>query len=238
MAKRFNVSIPDALAERMEPFKNDLSLSALMQDAIERELTRLTMSDADKELKEGLKAAAISAWIERLPPGLGAALATFADHLFELAAKDGQTEFFKHYRAFFFLTQEEEVIADVARKKYPKLDLEESLVYFSEAISHAKEKLEGFIYEEWIPDFAYFVRKKAEEGTQLLDDGLLVNASTGDGRVFITTSSELDQLFENNANVQSLIFKSLDSRIRQNMAEVDIYKYVLDIDEEMIMAGF
>jgi len=24
MAKRFNVSIPDALVERMEPFKNDL----------------------------------------------------------------------------------------------------------------------------------------------------------------------------------------------------------------------
>lgn len=237
MAKRFNVSIPDALAERMEPFKNDLSLSALMQDAIERELTRLTMSDADKELREGLKAAAISAWIERLP-GLGAALATYADHLFELAAKDGQTKFFKYYRAFFFLTQEENLLTDIARHQYPNMEPEESVDYAKGVFSIAKDNLTDFVYEEWIPDFAYFVKKKAEEGTKLLDDNLLEIDSTGDGRESITISTGLDQLLQDNANVQDLIFKSLDSRIRQNMAEADIYKYVLDIDEGMMRAGF
>lgn len=226
MAKRFNVSIPDALAERLEPFKNDLSLSALMQDAIERELTRLTMSDADKELREGLRAAAISAWIERFP-GLGAALAAYADHLFELAAKDGQTKFFKYYRAFFFLTREDKVLTDIARYHYPNLETEQGVGRVAWALNEVdKEKLEEFICEEWIPDFNRFIGKKEEEGTKLLDDYLLVMASSEQG------------LFESNANVQELIFKSLDSRIRQHMAEGDIYKYVLDIDEIMIGEDF
>ena len=238
MAKRFNVSIPDALAERLEPFKNDLSLSALMQDAIERELTRLTMSDADKELRQGLKAAAISAWIERLP-GLGAALATYADHLFELAAKDGQTKFFTYYRAFFFLTQDEKVLTDIARYKYPNLKAEEGIEYVTCALNAAEEKkLEEFIHDEWIPDFIRFIGKKAEEGTQLLDDGLLSMASTGKGEKYISISPALGELFEYNANAQELIFKSLDSRIRQHMSEDDIYKYVLDIDEHMIREGY
>lgn len=226
MAKRFNISIPDALAERLEPFKNDLSLSALMQDAIERELTRLTMSDADKELREGLRAAAISAWIERLP-GLGAALAAYADHLFELAAKDGQTKLFKYYRAFFFLTQEENVLTDIARHHYPHAEAQDSVAYVRSAIYEVDdEKLMEIIWKEWIPDFNRFIDKRAEEGAKLLDDDVLAIASSDEG------------LFESNANVQELIFKSLDSRIRQHMAERDIYKYVLDIDEDLIGVGF
>jgi post-segregation antitoxin (ccd killing protein) len=67
MAKRFNVSIPDALAERLEPHKNRISLSAVMQAALERELAQLNLSDEDKQRRASLRAVAAEAWLRRNP---------------------------------------------------------------------------------------------------------------------------------------------------------------------------
>lgn len=97
MAKRFNVSIPDALAERMEPFKNKLSLSALMQASIERELARLTLTDDQMQRRSNFRAAAMNAWIKRYP-SLTNALNSFIDNLIDQAENDGSEKIFDYYR--------------------------------------------------------------------------------------------------------------------------------------------
>lgn len=114
MAKRFNVSIPDALAERMEPFKSSLSLSSLMQNAIEQELIRLTMTDEKRDLKAQFKRAAVGAWFSRLP-GLGEALQDFTQSLVDKAAKDGDEKVFELYRSLFFAVKGKEVLAAMER---------------------------------------------------------------------------------------------------------------------------
>jgi len=97
MAKRFNVSIPDALAERLEPHKDRISLSAVMQAALERELAQLNLSDEDKQRRASLKAVATEAWLKR-NPYIGKALASFIDALLDSAINDGRTELFIYYR--------------------------------------------------------------------------------------------------------------------------------------------
>lgn len=229
MAKRFNVSIPDALAERMEPFKNDLSLSALMQDAIERELTRLTMSDADKELRDQFKAAAINAWIERFP-GLGAALAAYADHLFDLAAKDGQSDIFRFYRALFFSAKGEEAIKEVFRQRYPS---------YPEAIQEVDS--EGFIdhmnaiyRDHFIVDFQDFACDKARHNMKLLDDSLVDQVMLSDGSKAYSFTNDFWEFLEDNLNIRELAFNALDARVRKAMSEGDVYQYVLDVDIELV----
>jgi hypothetical protein len=206
MAKRFNVSIPDALAERMEPFKNDLSLSALMQDAIERELTRLTMSDGDKELRDQFKAAAISAWIERFP-GMGEAMTAYADHLFELAAKDGQTEIFSLYRLLFFSVKREEGIKEALQHAYPHAP--DNLMDEFKKAKYFLEDVDDYIYSQFLIDIESFVESRLK---------------------FDADSFNLHDFLAYNEQVRSLLFNALDARVRGAMTESDLYQYVLDLD--------
>lgn len=205
MAKRFNVSIPDALAERMEPFKNDLSLSALMQDAIERELTRLTMSDKDKDLRDQFKAAAISAWIERFP-GMGEAMTAYADHLFELAAKDGQTDIFSLYRLLFFSVKKEEGINEALQHAYPNAA---NPVDNFKAKHSFLDEVDDRIYNCYLDNIMSFVESRLK---------------------FDTDSFDLHDFLAYNEQVRSLLFRALDTRVRGAMAESDLYQYVLDLD--------
>ena len=48
MAKRFTISLPDDLARRIEPFKDQLSLSAIMQKSLEAELAELLRPEEKK----------------------------------------------------------------------------------------------------------------------------------------------------------------------------------------------
>jgi hypothetical protein len=210
MAKRFNVSIPDALAERMEPFKDNLSLSALMQEAIERELARLTMSDEDKELRQQFKTAAISAWLERFP-GMGEAMTAYAERLFHLAGKDGQTEIFRLYRALFFLVKMEDGVKEVFRHTHPKATniielLEKGNASF---LKNFLDSFSEFFYDECVDDIIDFIDSYVE---------------------FDISDTKYLYFLANNDNVHSLLFNALDERIRGIMTESDLYKYVLDID--------
>jgi len=210
MAKRFNVSIPDALAERMEPFKDNLSLSALMQEAIERELARLTMSDDDKELRQQFKTAAISAWLERFP-GMGEAMTAYAERLFHLAGKDGQTEIFRLYRALFFLVKMEDGVKEVFQYAFPeKTNIVEALE--RENASFTKNFLDSFdqfFYDECVDDIIHFIDSYVD---------------------FDISGTSYLYFLANNDKIHSLLFNALDERIRGIMTESDLYKYVLDID--------
>lgn len=226
MSKRFNVSIPDALAERMEPFKNDLSLSALMQDAIERELTRLTMSDADKELRDQFKAAAITAWFKRYP-GLGTALAAYADHLFDLARQDGQSDIFLFYRALFFTVKGDEGLEEVFSRRYPDpakalegLDTD----YF---IGEMEE-----IYEEnFVGGFENFVSDKP-----LLDDNLFDRMWQPDSKTIIACgfTDKFRGFLKYDMNFKKMAFNAVDGRVRKALPEGDIYQYVIDADIPLV----
>ena len=210
MAKRFNVSIPDALAERMEPFKDNLSLSALMQEAIERELARLTMSDDDKELRQQFKTAAISAWLERFP-GMGEAMTAYAERLFHLAGKDGQTEIFRLYRALFFLVKMEDGVKEVFLHTHPKATnvielLEKRNPSF---LKNFLDSFDQFFYDECVDDIIHFIDSYVD---------------------FDISDTKYLYFMANNDKIHSLLFNALDERIRGIMTESDLYKYVLDID--------
>ncbi len=114
MAKRFNVSIPDALAERLEPHKDKISLSAVMQAALERELAQLNLSDTDKQRRASLKATAVSAWVKRNPE-LPKVLGAFADHLLDSAINDGLPGLFMYYRQLVIDCRKEELIEEIIK---------------------------------------------------------------------------------------------------------------------------
>jgi hypothetical protein len=210
MAKRFNVSIPDALAERMEPFKDNLSLSALMQDAIERELARLTMSDEDKELRHQFKAAAISAWLERFP-GMGEAMTAYAERLFHLGGKDGQTKIFRLYRALFFLVKMEDGVKEVLQHAYPK----------TTNIVEALEKRRPSFLKDFLEEFSdYFYNECLDDVADFINPYVYFDTSDQGFRHSLTF----------NDKIHSLLFNALDERLRRVITDSDLYKYVLDID--------
>ena len=78
VAVRLTVSIPDALAERMEPFKSQISPSELMQTAITSHLENLEASAKAKSQSEVLKAAVASFVKDREPRYIKAAKAEVA----------------------------------------------------------------------------------------------------------------------------------------------------------------
>jgi hypothetical protein len=130
MAKRFNVSIPDALAERLEPHKDKISLSAVMQAALERELAQLNLSDTDKQRRASLKATAVSAWLKRNTE-LTKALGAFADHLLDCAINDGLPDLFMYYRQLVIGCRKEELITKI---------LESPSIHFSSLSAHLEHQ--------------------------------------------------------------------------------------------------
>ena len=113
MAKRFNISIPDALAERLEPFKDKLSLSAVMQAALERELAQLTLPDEEKDRRATLKAVAMNSWTER-NPFIAKILGSFIQDLFDKASNDGLSDLFQYFRYLYVLCRPEELVNKIS----------------------------------------------------------------------------------------------------------------------------
>lgn len=243
MAKRFNVSIPDALAERMEPFKNDLSLSALMQDAIEREIIRLTMSDKDKELRENFKKTAIHAWVGRLH-GLGRAVHAFAEHLVDQAANDSNPKIFELYRALYLHVKEEEVVEDI-RKREAESAAKETEPASQEAdqsepgnTTRYEDAIHAIVSDsDWFcHDLIGFINKKAADGDLFFSPNAYYAADT---KTAFELHDWLEEELMNMGNVplQSFYLEALHSHVSKLMSKQEIETYLCDLDLEMLVQG-
>jgi len=238
MAKRFNVSIPDALAERMEPFKNNLSLSALMQDAIEREIIRLTMSDKDKELRENFKKTAIHAWVGRLH-GLGRAVHAFAEHLVDQAANDSNPRIFELYQALYLHIKKDEIVEGVRRQEVASTvkEIEPSTREDGQPetgnTSKYSDAIDGVLqFSDWFcHDLIDFVNKKAGDGVLLFSP----NAYDEDARLHDRLENELCNMW--NVPLQSFYLEVLHSHVSKLMSEQEIDAYLCDLDLEMLVQG-
>lgn len=229
MAKRFNVSIPDALAERMEPFKNSLSLSALMQEAIERELTRLSSSDEEKELRDNFKKTAVYAWVSRVH-GLGAAVDQFIDALVDQASKDRSTEIFDLYRLLYMGVREDEIIEKLAKEH---LTPEQEDTFQS-----AHRDLIEFrrLSDAWFGDaLVKFVEQKARTGVFLFPESAYEKLSDAPIRLGEWLREELGDI--NNMHLAEFFFGALHSRISLLMTEEEISAYVCDMQLELLASG-
>lgn len=242
MAKRFNVSIPDALAERMEPFKNDLSLSALMQDAIERELIQLTMSDKDKELRENFKKTAVHAWANRLH-GLRDAVNAFAKHLVNQAALDSNPAIFDLYRFLYLNAKQQEILESVKAKE---LELSQKAKV---KINPKDEELgpeAALIYEHFIDnellylnDFGSslvkFINQKATAGELFFGSAAYETDRAGAIRLGDDVEAELVDF--SNITLQSFYLEMLHAEVSALMPEQEIKAYLCDLDLEMLVLG-
>jgi hypothetical protein len=251
MAKRFNVSIPDALAERMEPFKSSLSLSSLMQNAIEQELIRLTTTEEKRDLMAQFKRAAVGAWFSRLP-GLGEALDEFAQSLIDKAANDGDQTIFKLYRNLYFAVKGEEVIAEMKsfyESKCADPGDPESLagafnIIMGETYLTHIRRCEGTIWnlqsrgrEDFGTAFVSFLEKCANEKKYYLGhhnyDEEIVD---GENRLCLneSMSTQMGCLTEPDATMERIYFEALDSRVREMMSPEDIKLFVTDLNPDLI----
>lgn len=96
MAKRFTISLPDEFAARIEPILPRVSLSAIMQKALEIEFARLTQSGEDLDFAEALQQAAKEFWkTERAH--LAHAAEVLVDHFLKTAIQDRDYRIFKLY---------------------------------------------------------------------------------------------------------------------------------------------
>lgn len=242
MAKRFNVSIPDALAERMEPFKNDLSLSALMQDAIEREIIRLTMSDKDKELRENFKKTAIHAWVGRLH-GLGRAVHAFAEHLVDQAANDSNPKIFELYRALYLHVKEEEIVEGIRRQEAASAvkEIEPATQEDDQPepgnTSKYYDAIAGILqFSDWFcHDLADFVNKKAGDGDLFFSHNAYSADAKGAFRLQDWLADELCDM--RNIPLQSFYLEALHSHVSKLLSEQEIDTYLRDLDLEMLIQG-
>lgn len=242
MAKRFNVSIPDALAERMEPFKNNLSLSALMQDAIERELIQLTMSDKDRELRENFKKTAVHAWANRLH-GLHNAVNAFVKHLVNQAALDSNPAIFDLYRFLYLNVKRQEIIESVKAKELElnqkakvKINPKEEALGSEAASIH-----ESFIENEllYLSDFGSslvkFINQKATTGELFFRSAAYGTDRTG--AICLGDDVEVELVDFSNITLQSFYLEMLHNEVSALMSEQEIKAYLCDLDLEMLVLG-
>ncbi len=96
MAKRFTISLPDELARRIEPFKNQLSLSAIMQKSLEAELAELVRPEEEKTKAQVLLRLAEEFYKEGFS-GLVNAATFFLDYQLEKAFQDSDKFIFRLY---------------------------------------------------------------------------------------------------------------------------------------------
>jgi len=96
MAKRYTISLPDELARRIEPFKDQLSLSAIMQKSLEAELSELIRPDDEKAKGKALVRLAENFYKEDLST-LVKGVTAFIDHAIERAVQDSDLFVFRLY---------------------------------------------------------------------------------------------------------------------------------------------
>lgn len=97
LAHRFNVSLPDDLVERLEPFKADLSLSQVLQQALEAQIRECLRSTGDQERARALSAAAKNYWIQKRRV-LHYTVEAFVENLITEALNDNDYYVFDLYR--------------------------------------------------------------------------------------------------------------------------------------------
>jgi hypothetical protein len=253
MAKRFNVSIPDALAERMEPFKSSLPLSSLMQNAIEQELIRLTTTDEKRDLMAQFKRAAVGAWFSRLP-GLGEALEDFAQSLIDKAARDGDQTIFRLYRSLYFAVKGEEIIAEMKSNhesmyafEEPGSMLELVRTLWKEQIVVDMRQRESAIEDlaqrgrhGFGTEFVSFLEKRAQEDVYYLGrHNYAEEIVDGKKRLCLdeNLSKEMGYLSEPYSTMEKIYFESLDSRMREMMSPEDIEVFVTDLNPTLVECG-
>jgi len=96
MAKRYTISLPDELAQRIEPFKDQLSLSAIMQKSLEAELAELLRPEGQKTKAAALLERAKSYYKEDFSVLVQGASA-YVDHLINCAVEDSDLYVFRLY---------------------------------------------------------------------------------------------------------------------------------------------
>ncbi|MEB3353712.1 MAG: hypothetical protein VKM34_05700 [Cyanobacteriota bacterium] len=96
MAKRFTISLPDDLARRIEPFKDQLSLSAIMQKSLEAELAELLRPEGEKTKAAALLDRAKSFYKDDFAVLVKGANA-FVDHIIDNAIHDADLYVFRLY---------------------------------------------------------------------------------------------------------------------------------------------
>jgi len=96
VAKRFTISLPDDLARRIEPFKDQLSLSAIMQKSLEAELAELLRPEGEKTKAAALLERAKSFYKDDFSVLVKGANA-FVDHIIDNAINDGDFYVFRLY---------------------------------------------------------------------------------------------------------------------------------------------
>jgi hypothetical protein len=96
VAKRFTISLPDDLARRIDPFKDQLSLSAIMQKSLEAELAELLRPEGEKTKAAALLERAKSFYKDDFAVLVKGASA-FVDHIIDNAIHDADFYVFKLY---------------------------------------------------------------------------------------------------------------------------------------------
>lgn len=234
MAKRFNISIPDALAERLEPHKHRISLSAVMQAALERELAQLNLSDEDKQRRTSLKAVATEAWLKR-NPFIAKHLSTFIDHLLDQAINDGNDRLFGYYRQLFILLRFNELVEKAARSNSFSMQSDESPEQRAKhAINYALALYDGFMYgyEGFCDGFTKYLGGKAIR-KEINLPGHLLNREVDDLDLDVSGhelfSMELLNLI-NSLAIQKLALSVMDDKLRAMLSDEDIDSFVLDFE--------
>ena len=228
MAKRFNVSIPDALAERLEPLKDKISLSAVMQAALERELAQLTRIGVAQNLRTSFKEAAINSWLQRNKP-IYRAIFAFVDQLIDSAVNDRQPELFPIYRNLYIRLRKDELrekLLNDGRYGGIRIPLESSNGETEETrVNSALEYADDWNMS--IEDsFISFVEDKVKQ-----DDGFLPPALwevSSDGKILL--SDDLREALQHSGHLQEIALKLMDERIRDILSEKEIDAYILDFE--------
>jgi hypothetical protein len=238
MAKRFNVSIPDALAERLEPHKDRISLSAVMQAALERELAQLNLSDEDKQRRASLKAVATEAWLRR-NPFIGEHLSAFIDHLLDQAINDGIDSLFGYYRQLSIAFRKEELatkmVSDFRYRRYMNCE-EKSLEHQAmSALNYAHELysagIDGFdVFDEGFTRYLLdkAIRKEINLPAHLLE-WEVDDPDYGSEDLWDLFTEEFHGLIDSCAT-QKLALSIMDSKLRAMLSEEDIDSFVLDFE--------
>lgn len=236
MAKRFNISIPDALAERLEPHKDRISLSAVMQAALERELAQLNLSDEDKQRRASLKAVAAGAWLRR-NPFIGKTVSSFVEHLLDAAINDNADALFLYYRELSILCRKKEMIKKVAsdtryffflygrtqeereRMAGDALDLAFDLAA-DEGFGTFTEALKQFLVEK-------IKRKEIHVPRHLL--GCDVDEIAGEPEDWSPLTEELCAVINSRATLE-IALRIMDEQLQNQVDEEVINNFVLDFE--------
>jgi hypothetical protein len=236
MAKRFNVSIPDALAERLEPHKDKISLSAVMQAALERELAQLTMGDQEKQRRESFKAAAMSAWLKRNPV-YTKVIHAFVDHLFDKAVNDGLGDFFDFYRDLSVCSGRDELIERISKSFYYKdcfggycVDEEKWKEKIGRALGTVISADEEYIGTKII----HFVREECKNSSELINFGPHYPVDDAG----LPPDNDPFWFALCSPSALSVILQVMKERVKSLLSQEEIDSLILNFDDEFVEVEF